>query len=613
MAATVANGPFAVCGYDVLNAKVGQGTYGSIWQVRREQQPLSPPSPVEAMKVTKKTIEADPTLHGERVVEALNEAHVLSSLRHPNLLHSRHIFQHCDDIKQESERRDHRGAASEMYLVVPYATTDLSRWIEWAWPNLENPSSTTVPRKGSRPQAIRFAYQLLCGLQHLHQQELIHLDLKPANVLVFLDAPSPDEGGERKASGASSLSLKLADFGFTTGVHGVQRPTGEAMTSPMYRAPEVQCGSIVYTAAADMWAAGLIFAELLLGLSFEILTHRAFRDRGGGEGKDPLSADLFPWMVALRGRPSARFHEQWTSRFPTPQYPSPPPTSREADTSHQLTDEWCPRGADDDTAESKQARPPISIVSFMLPSVISHLQKEYGSEDFWFIVKLVDGLLAISPDDRWTAEEALQSGLFDKSEKALGSCILHDRPQLSVLDGAAYARAYRDNLKIVGYKEYHRDGMYKGPSRPFWQSQLVDGEFVSRVVGFTVDDRTLAYAGQILAHVAAARRQSQAPAIVPPGRRRGQKERQQTEEKTTESEKSKRLDELAALMLASLLNWDRLLWSAESLAMVLEAHWPDPSTPIPSRGSLANAIVERSRQIEHLLRWKFLVPVEAYH
>lgn len=94
-------------------------------------------------------------------------------------------------------------------------------------------------------QAIRLITQVLDGLAYAHDHGIIHGDLKPANVLV-----------------TGTEVAKIADFGIARGI-GEQYGEGLA-GSPRYMAPEYVTDRVM-TPAADQFAAGLIFYQLLTG------------------------------------------------------------------------------------------------------------------------------------------------------------------------------------------------------------------------------------------------------------------------------------------------------------------------------------------------------------
>jgi serine/threonine-protein kinase PRP4 len=96
--------------------------------------------------------------------------------------------------------------------------------------------------------AVRiYARQMFLGLQHLQNCQVIHLDLKPDNVLVSAD----------------KKTIKLADFGTAVDKRDVIERT-EYLVSRFYRAPEIILGMEVGY-PVDMWAVGCTVYELWTG------------------------------------------------------------------------------------------------------------------------------------------------------------------------------------------------------------------------------------------------------------------------------------------------------------------------------------------------------------
>ncbi|EUC28893.1 hypothetical protein COCCADRAFT_8820 [Bipolaris zeicola 26-R-13] len=96
--------------------------------------------------------------------------------------------------------------------------------------------------------AVRiYARQMFLGLQHLQNCQVIHLDLKPDNVLVSAD----------------KKTIKLADFGTAVDKRDVIERT-EYLVSRFYRAPEIILGMDVGY-PVDMWAVGCTVYELWTG------------------------------------------------------------------------------------------------------------------------------------------------------------------------------------------------------------------------------------------------------------------------------------------------------------------------------------------------------------
>ncbi len=116
-----------------------------------------------------------------------------------------------------------------------------------------------------RPEALRFALELLEGLAFAHERGLVHRDIKPANVFV-----------ERMTTGAERI--KLLDFGLAKFLESssdveVTR-SGELWGTPAYMAPE-QITAEGVDARTDVYAAGHVVFEMLVG-------QRAFQ---GSEGQ----------------------------------------------------------------------------------------------------------------------------------------------------------------------------------------------------------------------------------------------------------------------------------------------------------------------------------------
>ncbi|KAG1946721.1 glycogen synthase kinase 3 alpha a isoform X1 [Pimephales promelas] len=93
-----------------------------------------------------------------------------------------------------------------------------------------------------------YMYQLFRSLAYIHSQGVCHRDIKPQNLLV-----DPE-----------TAVLKLCDFGSAKQlVRG--EPNVSYICSRYYRAPELIFGATDYTSNIDVWSAGCVLAELLLG------------------------------------------------------------------------------------------------------------------------------------------------------------------------------------------------------------------------------------------------------------------------------------------------------------------------------------------------------------
>jgi mitogen-activated protein kinase kinase kinase len=103
-----------------------------------------------------------------------------------------------------------------------------------------------------------FVRQILTGLAYLHSQDIIHRDIKGANILV-------DNKG----------SVKISDFGISKRVEastlltsGAAKKAGHRVSlqgSVFWMAPEV-VKQTAYTRKADIWSLGCLIIEMLTGV-----------------------------------------------------------------------------------------------------------------------------------------------------------------------------------------------------------------------------------------------------------------------------------------------------------------------------------------------------------
>ncbi|GLT79573.1 hypothetical protein SLA2020_510560 [Shorea laevis] len=94
-----------------------------------------------------------------------------------------------------------------------------------------------------------YTYQICRALNYLHNVVgVCHRDIKPQNLLV----------------NPHTHQLKICDFGSAKMLLPGE-PNISYICSRYYRAPELIFGATEYTTAIDMWSAGCVMAELLLG------------------------------------------------------------------------------------------------------------------------------------------------------------------------------------------------------------------------------------------------------------------------------------------------------------------------------------------------------------
>ena len=202
-----------------LTELLGEGEMGAVYRAER------PDGPPVAVKILHEDLGTDPAQR-ERFER---EARALFALAHPNIL----------------EVHDFGVTEGSPYLAMELLEgMSLDRYLE----EREPPPS----------EALELVAQVLEGLAFAHGLGVLHRDLKSENVFV---TRGPD--GRPMA--------KLLDFGLVKFVDDERWGAGNKLTvmgsvfgTPAYMAPE-QCAGAPVTAAADVYAAGVILFEALTG------------------------------------------------------------------------------------------------------------------------------------------------------------------------------------------------------------------------------------------------------------------------------------------------------------------------------------------------------------
>ncbi len=92
-----------------------------------------------------------------------------------------------------------------------------------------------------------YTYQILEGLKYLHEQGVIHRDIKGANILSTKDG-----------------IVKLADFGVATKLND-SRKSDSVVGTPYWMAPEIIEMTGQQSSACDIWSVGCTVVELITG------------------------------------------------------------------------------------------------------------------------------------------------------------------------------------------------------------------------------------------------------------------------------------------------------------------------------------------------------------
>ena len=203
--------PLGVTSYVLLD-KLGEGGMGVVYRAR--QEPLG-------REVAIKFLTVDPTHKVEFAKRFQREIEVCLRLEHPNIVK---LF--------DAGERD-----GKLFYVMEYLAG-------------ARPLSAVIREDGALPleRAVDITLQLLTALSLCHAHGILHRDVKPANAMLT-------QGGR----------AILMDFGLVRDPDAtVLTAAGHVVGTPRYLAPEMLRGQEP-TQAADLWAMGALFYELLTG------------------------------------------------------------------------------------------------------------------------------------------------------------------------------------------------------------------------------------------------------------------------------------------------------------------------------------------------------------
>ncbi|XP_076244271.1 cyclin dependent kinase 11B pitslre [Calliopsis andreniformis] len=198
--------------FQCLN-RIEEGTYGVVYRARDKRT-----DEIVALKRLKmeKEKEGFP-------ITSLREINTLLKAQHPNIVTVREIVVGSNMDK--------------IFIVMDYVEHDLKSLME----TMKQKKQVFIPG-----EVKCLMQQLLRAVAHLHDNWILHRDLKTSNLLL-----------------SHRGILKVGDFGLAREYGSPLRQYTPIVVTLWYRAPELLLGGKEYSTPIDMWSVGCIFAELL--------------------------------------------------------------------------------------------------------------------------------------------------------------------------------------------------------------------------------------------------------------------------------------------------------------------------------------------------------------
>ena len=187
------------------------------------------------------------TIPCNKGVPVLMEASILSSIVHPHISHA--IAIHTDD--------------KNLYLATELAQSDLVKRVRYN-------------KNGSPPsieQLKRWTFEIVSAVACLHQEKIIHADIKPSNILIYKilsrnNVSMKQQGSSKLIFSESEDLLKLTDF--TLSLFGRDEMDKiiyykQKLGTPRYRAPEIWLEG-KWSFPVDIWSLGCTLYEIAYGV-----------------------------------------------------------------------------------------------------------------------------------------------------------------------------------------------------------------------------------------------------------------------------------------------------------------------------------------------------------
>ncbi|XP_028629275.1 interferon-induced, double-stranded RNA-activated protein kinase [Grammomys surdaster] len=200
--------------------EIGSGGFGQVFKAKHR---------IDGKMYAIKRVKYN-TKKAEREVQALAE------LNHVNIVQYRICWEGEDYDPEQSISDTSRYKTRCLFIQMEFCDKGtLEQWME-----------TRSRSKVDKALHLELFEQIVTGVDYIHSKGLIHRDLKPGNIFLV------DE-----------KHIKIGDFGLATALENDGKPRTRRTGTLQYMSPEQQLSLPQYGKEVDIFALGLILAELL--------------------------------------------------------------------------------------------------------------------------------------------------------------------------------------------------------------------------------------------------------------------------------------------------------------------------------------------------------------
>jgi serine/threonine protein kinase len=224
-----------ILGYKVIET-LGAGAFGKVYKALKSNQSgnyiralkhISIPANNEQYESVRRSFGGDVSktdAYFERMLQSfVSEIQIMNNLSEKGIFGVVRYYEH--DIVETNNPKHY-----DLYILMEYLTP-LSDYI--------------VSHDLTVKDAVKLATDILSALEMCHDNDIIHRDIKDANIFVSADG-----------------SFKLGDFGISKVLSGNSRAESVKGT-PNFLAPEVYGGKESYTKSVDFYSLGIVLYKLL--------------------------------------------------------------------------------------------------------------------------------------------------------------------------------------------------------------------------------------------------------------------------------------------------------------------------------------------------------------
>ncbi|KII63709.1 Glycogen synthase kinase-3 beta [Thelohanellus kitauei] len=202
------------------------GTFGEVYRANLFLIPEHQDSTHHCCTTPSETVAVKTVLQNERFKN--RELEITRMMNHPNIVQMKYYFKRT---KNES---------TYLGIIMDYYPLDFHSFVKDVRIRKVIPDESVLKN---------YAFQLISGINYIHNMNICHRDIKPHNILLSAD---------RKV-------LRICDFGSAKTLE----PNGRNISyicSRYYRAPELIVGVTDYTTSVDIWSCGCVLAEAYSGV-----------------------------------------------------------------------------------------------------------------------------------------------------------------------------------------------------------------------------------------------------------------------------------------------------------------------------------------------------------